>query len=309
MLIVTSIFTWLGIVALIEVGVEYDVYDYSALGRFCFGKIGELVVDLSIVLYSIGALMSYIVVVGTLGTELISRWGWTDLGYELYIITALLIGLFALPNCCRKHFGYLGIISVISISAVVCVLFLVIIAGPIVSKSKVKKPIYFTKNGAAQELGSIIFALCCTTCTFHTFRYLRTDLQTTHKWRQIAGTAVIIGAFFLISMGLVGYMIFGNETKSLIVSNFHGSYADVFKLLVIIHLLLYIPLDFMILRHSLIKLCGSSTGTVDSFLLHIFLSTILLVVITAAVLILYYKGQLLSENFYHHNHLSYFYLL
>ena len=106
MLIVTSIFTWLGIVALIEVGVEYDVYDYSALGRFCFGKIGELVVDLSIVLYSIGALMSYIVVVGTLGTELISRWGWTDLGYELYIITALLIGLFALPNCCRKHFGY-----------------------------------------------------------------------------------------------------------------------------------------------------------------------------------------------------------
>ena len=54
------------------------MYDYSALGRFCFGKFGELVVDLSIVLYSVGALMSYIVVVGTLGTELISRWGWAE---------------------------------------------------------------------------------------------------------------------------------------------------------------------------------------------------------------------------------------
>ena len=288
-------FTWLGLVALIEVGVEHNVYDYSELGFYCLGKSGQLFVDFSIALYSTGALMSYIVVVGTLGTELTTRWGWIDRGYELYIVTVVLLGVFALPNCCRKHFGHLALISVISITAVGCVLLLVIIGGPIISTTKVITPVYFTKSGAIDQLGSIIFALTCATCTFHTYKYLRTDLKTTYKWRQIAGTAVIAGLMALIFMGLIGYMIFGDATQSLIVSNFHGAYADAFKLLVIIHLLLYIPLDFMILRHSLFKICGSRTGTVNSSFLRIILSTAILFVITAAVLILYYKGKLLKK--------------
>ena len=110
LLIFASAFTWLGLVALIEVGVEHDVYDYSGLGLYCLGKTGELFVDFSIALYSAGALMSYIVVVGTLGTELTTRWGWIDRSYELYIVTVMLLGLFALPNCCRKHFGHLALI-------------------------------------------------------------------------------------------------------------------------------------------------------------------------------------------------------
>ena len=80
----------------IDVGMEHDIYDYSGLGLYCLGKTGELFVDFSIALYSTGALMSYIVVVGTLETELTTRWGWMDQNYELYIV----IDLFALPNCC-----------------------------------------------------------------------------------------------------------------------------------------------------------------------------------------------------------------
>ena len=68
------------------------------------------------------------------------------------------------------------------------------------------------------------------------------------NWKITMMLSVIIGAFMLIAMGLAGYFAFRSETDGEILNNFSGPVADFFKLLIVVHLILYIPIDFIILR-------------------------------------------------------------
>lgn len=287
--VVASFFTWLGLVALVEAGIAAHTFDYGEIASGSFGKFGQLVVDFTILIYSIGALLSYIIVIGSLCDDLVTSWGW-QIRYGIYYITAALVALFVLPNCLRRYFANLSVISVISIASVACVLFLVLIAAPIVSTTKVDRPILLNPSGAFEQLGSIIFTLSCSSCTFHTYNFMNPDIRCSSSWMIVCNTAVVAGLSMCLLMGLTGYFMFGDSTESIIINNFHGHYADPFKLLIVIHLILYIPLDFTILRHSLLKLCGISSGSLVSTVLHVAFSVGILAAVTAATLLLYSAG-------------------
>ena len=66
-----------------------------------------------------------------------------------------------------------------------------------------------------------------------------------------------------------------------ILTNFTGIIGTVFKLIFVIHLVLYIPGDYVIMRHSGFKVCGCDASTVDEFS---FFTTTLLVLGTATFL-------------------------
>ena len=55
-------------------------------------------------------------------------------------------------------------------------------------------------------------------------------------------------------MGTAGYLVFGEDTKGEIISNFSDAVAAPFKLLLVAHLILYIPIDFVVMRYSLLRL-------------------------------------------------------
>mmetsp|Transcript_27199 Transcript_27199/g.38699 ORF Transcript_27199/g.38699 Transcript_27199/m.38699 type:complete len:451 (-) Transcript_27199:40-1392(-) len=297
MFAVAATFTWLGLVTLVEVGVSLNLMDYGSVASYTFGAFGEWLVEFAICIYSIGALLSYVIVIGSLSDNLVVSWGWKDSAYGIYYITSGIVLLFVLPNCLRRYFAHLTFVSVISIASVFCVLCLVVIAGPIVSTEKVIHPAVFIPSGIFSELGSIIFTLSCSTCTFHTFKFMNYRIRSTSSWQLVSTTSVCVGFTMCMIMGLVGYFLFGFNTESIVVNNFHGHYADPFKVLVVLHLILYIPLDFTILRYSLLKCFGVSSGGFTSWGLHALFSMMMLTAVTAGVLLLYSAGWTSGQAF------------
>jgi len=297
MFAVAAIFIWLGLVTLVEVGTSLNIMDYGSVASFTFGAFGEWIVEFAICIYSIGALLSYVIVIGSISDSLVVSWGWNDSAYGIYYITSGLVLLFVLPNCLRRYFAHLSFVSVISIASVFCVLLLVVVAGPIVSTEKVTHPAIFIPSGVFTELGSIIFTLSCSTCTFHTYKFMNYRIRSSGSWRLVSTTSVCVGFAMCMLMGLLGYFLFGLNTESIVVNNFHGHYADPFKVLVVVHLILYIPLDFTILRYSLLKCLGVPSGGFTSWWLHALISTMMLTAVTAGVLLLYSAGWTSGQAF------------
>lgn len=57
----------------------------------------------------------------------------------------------------------------------------------------------------------------------------------------MAGASVAAGGSLCYFTGLVGYVAFRAATEGDILDNFHGPLAACFKILVIVHLVVYIP--------------------------------------------------------------------
>ncbi|CAN0400160.1 unnamed protein product, partial [Laminaria digitata] len=60
-------------------------------------------------------------------------------------------------------------------------------------------------------------------------------------WRSVAAWAVGIGGCMCYAMGLAGYLSFRDAVDGDILYNFAGAVASVFKAVVVVHLILYIP--------------------------------------------------------------------
>nr|AIA15628.1 Transmembrane amino acid transporter protein [uncultured bacterium] len=91
--------------------------------------------------------------------------------------------------------------------------------------------------------------------------------------------AVVISSNILrpLLVYVAGYLSFKTDTQGIILDNFTGNYSDIFKIMLIIHLVLYIPVDFMTMRYSLVKLSGNPTGQVKSDFGHVLVTIALLI--------------------------------
>ena len=274
---VTALFVWLGMVALIEAGVHTSTYDFSSLGYVCFGRLGANAVNLSIIVIGIGSVMSYMAVIGHLSTILLASWGWTfAIHGGIYLVTSLLIIVFVFPFCAYRSFGHFAFISVLSMASVCSITILILVAGPIISENNVNATEYFISDGALSQLGSIIFALNCSPSVFPTYKSMKKEEQNISGWRRVAFSSVLRGYSIIIVMGVSGYLVFGDKTEEMIITNFTHHYADIFKILLVAHLVLYTPLDFVILRQSMLKIAGVSSGHVVSWSIHLLVTAVIL---------------------------------
>lgn len=292
LIIITGYYTHLGLKVLIECGIQCKKYDYSDVANFILGNFGEKLVDFAIAISSFGALMSYIDIIGSTSEQLLYSWGCDSYLCSSYYSTSFLLLLIVLPICLKKVFGHLAIYSVISISSILAILFLVCIAGPIITASEPFVPKLYSKSFSGQ-VGSIIFSLSCAYASFHSFKSMKDpDCE---KWSLLSGKAVIIGGISLILMGLGGYLSFGDDVNGMILNNFNGSNGyDIFKIFLLIHMCLFIPVDFMVMRHSIAKLIGYSNGTITNLNLHI-IATIFFLVLPAIV-VLSFKASGISQG-------------
>lgn len=274
MFTISAYFIWLGLNVLVECGISRGKLDYSELAIRGFGLSGERTVDISIIVANFGALMSYLDVIGGTASQLLMSWSSgchdNDSGpCGPYLMTSLIIIVFVFPICLLKYFGHLAIFSVISMAAIGSILMLVIIAGPIVGPGG---RIHSFGEGFGTQLGSIIFTLSCAFAAFPTYKSMKEP--SIEKWRRVTTNTVVIGYFMCIGMGLGGYLSFTNSTDGLIVNNFSGHYADFFKILLIVHLVLYIPVEFIVMRQCLLKLVGISQ--LHSYTTHVSVTIALL---------------------------------
>ncbi len=239
--IIAGLLTWLGLNLLTVAGLQEKVYEYGGLVRHALGKPGEILVDLSIVIGCFGALLGYILVVGSTLSDLFMTWGCESDFCGIYSVTAISVAVFVAPICLLRHFGHLAILSVFSIFAIVCVLLLVIIGGPIIADVHgAMKTI--SGSGMYRSLGSIVFSLSCASANFQGFISTERKSQNKKSWLWITFWVVIIGSIMCMSMGIAGYGSFLGETDGIILDNFKGHAYDFFKLMVAAHLIVYVSL-------------------------------------------------------------------
>jgi hypothetical protein len=241
MLIITAVFTWLGIAALVDTGIEFKKFDFSELSLYAFGRKGEVLVDVCIAIGNFGALLSYMIVIGSTATDLFASWGCAGFAFKCstYLYTPLIVFVFVVPVYCKRVFGELAFFSVISMISIGSIVLLTMIGGPIVGRQNGDSSgsvILSSASGFISQLGSIIFALSCSFASFHTFISLRNG--TAVLWRRVTGIAMTCGVIMLFVIGLAGYLSFKTDTQGIILDNFTGNYSDIFKIMLIIHLVL-----------------------------------------------------------------------
>ena len=179
-------------------------------------------------------------------------------------MTSIFVAFVVFPICLTRVFGHLAWISVFSTAAIFMIIALVIIAGPIVGIAGHFPVQNYVRGGVLSQVGVLVFALNCNFGSFQTFTAMKTQDKAT--WREVSGIAVIIGFLILAVIGTAGYLSFGMDTDGIILQNFAGHYADFFKVLFLVHMCLYVPVDFTIMREHLLKMIVcSKTGVLDSW--------------------------------------------
>lgn len=297
--IIAATATWTGLLCLTAAGVHENVLEYSSLANRAFGNKGEMLVDIAIIVLTFGSQLGYILVVGTTLADLFSSWGCDNVVCEDMFMTIVSVAVFVTPVCMFRHFGHLAWLSLFSIAAIVAVLLLVLIAGPIKHVEDHKSNDYnlFSITGTLSSTGSIVFSLACASANFQAFISTERKSRTLSTWRVVTGTAVGVGALMCMTMGLVGYLSFGSATEGMILDNFNQHPYDFFKVMVVTHLILYIPVNFVIMRYSLVKVFMHTRSELLPATTHSVITVGLLAFVTGIVLALLAAGLGSGEAF------------
>jgi amino acid permease len=264
--IIVGAMTYVGVDLLVRCADQTQIFEYSELAVAAFGEYGEMVIDISVVVGNLGALLSYIVIIGSLSVNILESYSIADgIFAQGSFWSVLLVCFFVLPPCCIRNFGHLAFISYISISAISGTILLVLIGGPMqASQHKDEALNYASMKGSVSTIGSVVFAFGYASAVFHSYKAIRKPDRNVDTFSSIAVWTTSLGVAMCFVLGIVGYLCFRDDVDADILENFAGGAGTFFKIAVILHLILYIPGDYVIMRYSLFKLFGADVVTAEN---------------------------------------------
>jgi len=238
----------------LEIGQRKGVLNLSGLTTLFLGSTATFILQLCVVLVSQGALMSYLNVIGVMGSDVLTKWGWGWTYAEVLVVAAVLIT----PLICFRSYGDLTPISLVSLCCIVFIVFFVLLEGLNVTDGDlyVAQPWPESTLAALGTLGTYgsVFS------TYAVFEaYLSTTLEDKPKFIYFTWALAVGCAYSLIClMAVFGYGAFGSDVDSDILSSFStGNPAvQVAQLVVVLHLVFYIPNDFVLMRLYTCELSG-----------------------------------------------------
>jgi len=123
-------------------------------------------------------------------------------------------------------------------------------------------------------VGAMLYGVNSQSATFFAFNAMA--VRTPEQWRKVTSITMAIGASMCLLCGISGYSSFRGATEGDILDNFVGHAAfTVVKFCVIVHLCFYLPVSFMISRHSFaamfLKLDVLEMGSISFILLTVVL--------------------------------------
>jgi amino acid permease len=282
--------TWKTVNFLTDAGLKVDIFDYSELALHAFGVTGEKTIDFSIALSGFGALISYLIVIGGTLSSLLHSWGCTSEICGPNIVIILAVCIFVAPLCLFRHFGHLAILSVFSIGAIWTVIFLVLFAGPSLQVPTQGNLTVFDPEGTMTSLGSMIFALSICTGNFQAFVSTEKKSQNSKDWNTVTASAIGFGSSMCLGMGTAGYLYFRQDTDGVIITNFTAPSYDFFKVMIVMHLICYLPAAFVVMRYSIVKLTLNQISEKLPLAVHTVVSLGLVALITFVVIMLQSSG-------------------
>lgn len=276
--------TFIGVDILVKVGAKLKIFDYGELTSVVLGDFGMSVLETSIFLDNTGCLLSYVVIIGSLAQSVLETYFESSWYTGIPFLSITLMSIFVAPLCLIRKFGHLALVSYISISAITGTMILVVVGGPLDSSADRTSSLNLGSfTGLMQTVGSVVFAFGYASAVFHTYTSM-TPPRSIAGFSSAALVTTGLGVVMCFLVGFVGYYSFRADTDADILQDFDGTLGAVFKLAVVIHLIFYIPGDFLILRFSLFRLFGYVVDEVSDVMY--ILSTLVLLGAISAVAIL-----------------------
>lgn len=213
--IVVGVLTYTGVELLIHASDKVELYDYASLSINALGYFGKYFIEISILMNNTGALLSYMIIIGSLSHDILITFSPPDVWYTSSAFVLLLVVIFIItPLCLIRNFGHLAIISQLSILAISITGIVVIIFAPLTTES-FRMPLKVGSfEGSVRTIGSVIFAFGYASAVFHSYTAITPASRKPIVFNDIALTATSIGAFMCFCVGFVGYWSFRGDTKT-----------------------------------------------------------------------------------------------
>ncbi|XP_061400224.1 putative sodium-coupled neutral amino acid transporter 10 [Musca vetustissima] len=228
------------------------------LGFHAFGTSGKLLVELCIIGYLLGTCITYFVVVGDLGPQIVKKMLSLEHDYH-HLRTLLMCGVTLvciIPLGMLKNVSSLSTVCTASIGFYVCLVIKIILE----SKTHIKandwtgEVVYWQPSGVLQCLPIFSMALSCQMQLFEVFTTINN--QSLEKLNGIVRNATWICTFVYIAVGFFGYVAFCTQKFSgNILINLSPSFgSDVIKIGFVLSVAFSFPLVIFPCRASLYSL-------------------------------------------------------
>ena len=150
-----------GSVMLIKAGRKRHIMNFSDLTKDLLGSSVAKVLQVCIVLSNAGSLLSYLNVIGSLGSSALKRWtGHADIGISTYPGFMVMMAVLVLPLNLLRSYGDLTYVSLLSLTLVSAIVLFVLAEGSAEGDGTFQTaPAWPTTNLASTEtLGTFAFA-------------------------------------------------------------------------------------------------------------------------------------------------------
>lgn len=255
---------------LVTAGKQVGVMDFSLLVQKVLGYRARQLSDFFLFAGCCGALMSYMNVIGSLGSLFMDQCFprldiWINT-YPGFMIVFTII--FCLPFGMLRSYGELAIISGLSSFFIVCTLIFMAIDGGAERSGGGRYSLRLWPTNAQDvfgSLGSIAYATSCQYVVFES-RHSMTKAERPY-FPACLWAAGMLGCTYLLTMATLGYTLFGPGVSSNVMLSFNQKdwKSLVGYFLVVMHLLFYIPNDFIMMRHYFFKVWGHNVRQMPTF--------------------------------------------
>ena len=257
MMVIVAILSVYTLRLLIQTGKKVKCEDYERLVSHCFGVWGYYFISFSILIFDIGACLTYTIILGNSARDVMSYLfgGFWGTFRSRQIVICLIYICLILPFCLGKNFEFIEKVSALAIFVVVLMIFVVIYEY--FDEYQFDKNVDVTpwiSNDYIQivaALGTISFAFIQHDLAFLVYKTLKNN--TLRRYTILSILGMTIQCILCSIMAIFGYLSFGSETNDDILTNYAIGNVLVLgvRILYTFRMAFVFPTAFYVVRHIL----------------------------------------------------------
>ncbi|XP_057248751.1 amino acid transporter AVT6A [Beta vulgaris subsp. vulgaris] len=249
-------------------------FSYCSVMEDAFGKIGKILVQLSVVVNNVGMSIIYLIIIedvlsgsstsdgvhhpGVLEECFEQQW-WTGRAFVLLVLTLFVF----MPLISCKRIDSLRYTSAVAVAlAVFFIVVVVAITAFKLGQGTIHEPAWFPHIESSESFWNLFTAVpvlvCAYLCHFNVHP-IQNELKDPNQMQSVVKTSLSLSGIVYLLTGLFGFLLFGDSTASDILSNFDTNlgvpYSSLLNNMVRVsyagHIILVFPIIFYSLRINL----------------------------------------------------------
>eukprot|EP01083_Nonionella_stella_P198002 727422_1 len=234
--------------------------NYEDLCEYLFGLKGYILVSVTMFIFDFGAILSYLIILGDAGSDIISIWGY-DSRLDRRLLVAVISTFIILPTVLPRDISKIEKISALSVFSAILIMLIVIYEWIAYRFLMLERDEGYTSHlpkdinwgvdmqGFPMALGIIAFAFVCHDCAFLCYNTLKNP--TVRRWTILSYVGCLAAVLICACFAVPGYLTFGGKVEDNILQNYDtmNSVIIAARGIYCITLALTYPCSFFVVRH------------------------------------------------------------